>query len=195
VFIQVLRGQATNREGLLGQLDTWLKDLSSDADGWLGSTGGITDDGRFIASFRFESQQAAQKNSDRSEQTQWWNETSRHLDTPRFWDCTVVDEYKGGGSDRAGFVQVIQGRVVDREAYREAALSLGGSQRSDVIGGVVAWDGSRFTEVVYFTSEEEARKGEQSPPHTAALEKVWPLTQDLQYFDLRNPWFASPGIT
>jgi hypothetical protein len=114
------------------------------------------------------------------------------MDTARFWDCTDVDDYKQGGSDEAGFVQVIQGRVVDREAYRNAASGLGDSNRSDVIGGVVAWDSSRFTEVVYFTSEGEARKGEQSAPHTAALEKTWPLTQDLEYFDLREPWFASP---
>ena len=59
-------------------------------------------------------------------------------------------------------------------------------------GGVVAWDGSRFTEVVYFTSEEEARKGEKSESHTSALEIIWPRTEDLQYFDLREPWFASP---
>jgi hypothetical protein len=56
----------------------------------------------------------------------------------------------------------------------------------------VAWDSSRFSEFVYFTSEEEARRGEHAEPHTAALEKTWPLTQDLEYFDLREPWFASP---
>jgi hypothetical protein len=192
VFIQILRGRVLDPQGLKRQLDTWRTDLSPDAEGWLGSTGGITEDSRFIASFRFESAEAAQKNSDRPEQTRWWNDTSRYMDTARFWDCTDVDEYGKGGSDEAGFAQVIQGRVVDREAYREAARGLGDSSRADVIGGVVAWDSSRFTEVVYFTSEADARKGEQSAPHTAALEKVWPLTQDLEYFDLREPWFASP---
>ncbi|MDP9226153.1 MAG: hypothetical protein M3P18_20400 [Actinomycetota bacterium] len=195
MFIQVLRGRAIDPDGLIGQLDGWLKELSPGAGGWLGNTAGITSEGRFIASFRFESMESARKNSDRSEQTQWWNETSRYMDTPRFWDCDLVDEYKQGGSDQAGFVQVIQGRVLDRDAYRQAGLSLGGAPRADVIGGVVAWDGSRFTEVVYFTSEEEARKGEQSPPHTGALEKVWALTQDLDYFDLRDPWLASPETT
>jgi hypothetical protein len=103
-----------------------------------------------------------------------------------------VQEYKGGGTDEAGFVQVIQGRVIDPEGYRREAMSLGGSPRRDVIGGLIAWDGSRFTEFVYFTSEEEARKGERSPGHRTALEKVWPRTGDLDYFDLRQPWFASP---
>lgn len=193
MFIQILRGRVLNPDGLTRQLDSWQKELSAGAEGWLGSTGGITDDRRFIASFRFESAEAAQRNSDRPEQTKWWNETSKSMDTARFWDCTDVDDYKEGGSDQAGFVQFIQGRVVNREAYREAMRGLGSSNRDDVIGGVVAWDSSRFTEVVYFTSEAEARKGEQSAPHTAALEKVWPLTQDIEYFDIRDPWFASPG--
>ena len=192
MFVQILRGGATDAAALKRQLARWLDELSPGAVGWLGSTGGVTDDGRFIASFRFESQEAAQTNSDRSEQTEWWNETSKYLDTPRFWDCTLVEEYKGGGSDEAGFVQVIQGRVLDPAGFREAALSMGGTPRDDVIGGVVAWDGSRFTEVVYFTSEEEARKGEKSESHTSALEIIWPRTEDLQYFDIREPWFASP---
>jgi hypothetical protein len=192
MFIQILRGRVLDANRLRGQLDTWTKELRAGAVGWLGATAGITDDDRFIGSFRFESSDAAQRNSDRLEQTQWWNETSKYMDTARFWNCDEVDEYKGGGSDDAGFVQVIQGRVVDREAFRETARGLGDSGRDDVIGGVDAWDGSRFTEFVYFTSEAEARKGEQSAPHTASLEKIWPLTQDLEYFDLRDPWFASP---
>ena len=192
MFVQVLRGRATNRTGLMDQLERFRQELSPGAEGWLGSTAGVTDDDRFIGSFRFESQELAQRNSDRKEQTEWWYETSKWLDTPRFWDCVLVQEYKGGGTDEAGFVQVIQGRVIDPEGYRREAMSLGGSPRRDVIGGLIAWDGSRFTEFVYFTSEEEARKGERSPGHRTALEKVWPRTGDLDYFDLRQPWFASP---
>jgi hypothetical protein len=193
MFIQVLRGRATDAAGVMRQLDTWLEELSPSADGWLGCTAGITDDDRFIASFRFESQEHAQRNSDRSEQTQWWNEFSKYLDTPRFWDCTLVDEFKGGGSDDAGFVQVIMGRVLDPEDFREEARSMAGTPRDDVIGSVIAWDGSRFTEFVYFTSEEEAREGERSSAQQVALESIWPRTQDLDYFDLRAPWLASPS--
>jgi hypothetical protein len=193
MFLQVLRGRATDSAGIMRQLDRWLEELSPSAEGWLGSTAGVTDDDRFIASFRFETQEAAQRNSNRSEQTQWWNEFSKHLDTPRFWDCTLVEEYKEGGSDEAGFVQVIMGRVLDPEDFREAVRSMAGSPRDDVIGSVSAWDGSHFTEFVYFTSEEEAREGERSRQQTIALEKIWPRTQDLEYFDLRRPWFASPS--
>jgi hypothetical protein len=193
MFVQILRGGTHSGRAVLAELDRWLEELSPGAEGWLGSTGGVTDDGRFIASFRFESHQAAQRNSDRSEQTQWWNRFSRHLDAPRFWDCNLVEVYKEGGSDEAGFVQVIMGRVLDADRFREEARSMAGPGRDDVIGSVAAWDGSRFTEVVYFTSEEEARKGERSPAQHVALEKVWPLTQDLDYFDLTEPWMASPA--
>jgi hypothetical protein len=175
------------------QLDKWRAELTPGAEGWLGSTAGITDDGRFIGSFRFETQEQAQRNSDRSEQTAWWNEFSKYLDTARFWDCVDVDESKGGGSDEARFVQVIQARVLDHENFRKAVKSMAASPRDDVLGSVIAWDGSRFTEFVYFTSEEEAREGERSPEQGVALERAWPLTQDIDYFDLRSPWFASPG--
>jgi hypothetical protein len=193
MFIQVLRGAAIDRDGIMRQLDRWLDELSPGANGWLGSTAGITDDGRFIASFRFESLETAMRNSNRNAQTHWWNEFSKYLDTARFRDCTLVDEYKGGGSDQAGFVQVIQGRVLDPQGFREKARSMAGTPRDDVIGGVVAWDGSFFSEFVYFTNEEEAREGERGRAQQVALEKTWPLTQDLEYFDLRSPWFASPS--
>jgi hypothetical protein len=192
MFVQVLQGRALDRPGIQRQLDRWLDELSPGAEGWLGSTAGITSDDRFIASVRFETEELAQRNSDRSEQTQWWNEMSKFLDTARFRNCPLVDVYKAGGSDLAGFVQVIESRVLDREGFRNQHTGLGATPRDDVIGGVVAWEGSHFTEVVYFTSEEDARRGERSPGHMTSLELIWPLTQELTYFDLREPWLVSP---
>ncbi len=192
MFIQVLRGHSNDDAAVIQLLDRWRTALSGSADGWLGSTAGITDDGRFIAAFRFENQELAQKNSDRPEQTAWWNEFSTHIDTPRFWDCTEVAEFKDGGSDDAGFVQVIMCRVLRPDEFREMAKSMAATSRDDVIGSVAAWRGSHFTEFVYFTSEEAARKGEKSEPQHAALEKIWPRTEDIEYFDLTDPWFASP---
>ncbi|MQB00915.1 MAG: hypothetical protein GEU78_11595 [Actinobacteria bacterium] len=193
MFVQVLRGHAIDRDGVMRQLDRWREELTPGAEGWLGTTAGITDDDRFIASFRFDTQESAQRNSDRTEQDQWWNEFSKFVDTPRFWDCTLVDQYKGGGSDEAGFVQVIMCRVLHPEEFRETVRSMAAAPRDDVIGGVVAWLGSRFTEFVYFTSEEGARKGESTTGQQAALELIWPRTEDIEYFDLRTPWFASPS--
>jgi hypothetical protein len=193
MFIQVLRGRATDRDGVMRELSRWRDEVSGDAIGWLGSTAGVTDDDRFIGSFRFDSEESAQQNSDRAEQTAWWNEFSKYLDTPRFWDCNLVEEYKGGGSDAAGFVQVIMCRVLKPEEFREAVDGMASPHRDDVIGSVVAWRGSHFTEVVYFTSEEEARKGERGNSQQMALEKIWPRTEDIEYFDLKEPWFASPS--
>jgi hypothetical protein len=49
-------------------LDRWVKQLVPGAEGWLGSTAGLTEDGRLVALARFETGEAAQHNSDRPEQ-------------------------------------------------------------------------------------------------------------------------------
>jgi hypothetical protein len=197
VFIQVIRARVTDAEGLRERLDRWVSELAPGADGWLGSTGGITDEGHLVLGARFASPEAARRNSARPEQDTWWQATCRHLDDVLFHDCPQVDVYKGGGSDDAGFVQVIQGRVTDKDAYRAEIARLdreGEPQaRASVIGGVVAWDGNHFTEFVYFTSERQARQEELAPGHSIALEQRWSVSQDPSYFDLRQPWLVSPG--
>src|SRR5918998_5468997 len=129
MFIQILRGRAVDRDGVVRQLDRWREELSDGAAGWLGSTAGITGDDRFVGSFRFDSAESARRNSDRPEQTEWWNDFSKYVDTPRFWDCDLVEEYKGGGSDDAGFVQVIMCRVLKPEEFRRTVETMAASQR------------------------------------------------------------------
>jgi hypothetical protein len=195
MFIQVIQGRTNNGDALIDQLRKWEKELASGSQGWLGSTAGVTEDGRFIMSARFENEEIAKKNSDRPEQDKWWSETSQYLDNPIFRDCTEVDQWGQGGSDDAGFVQVIQGRVTEKDLYRKQMAEMENSesfQRPDVIGGVTAWDGSFFTDFVYFTSEEEARKGEASMQGDPGAEQMWSLTQDLVYFDLKDPVLSSP---
>jgi len=70
MFVQVIRGQATDPQELRGALDTWSEQLAPGAMGWLGSTAGVTDDGQFVGIARFESEDAARRNSDRPEQHQ-----------------------------------------------------------------------------------------------------------------------------
>lgn len=195
VFIQVIQGRTNNGDALIEQLNVWQKELAPGSIGWLGTTAGVTADGQFITSARFESEEAAKKNSERPEQDKWWGETSQYLEDPIFRDCTEVDQWGQGGSDDAGFVQVIQGRATDKDAYRKQMSEMENSEsfkRDDVIGGVTAWDGSFFTDVVYFTSEEEARKGEASMQGEPGAEQMWSLTQDLKYFDLTKPVLTSP---
>jgi len=71
----------------------------------------VTDDGRVIALARFESEEAAQRNSDRPEQGTWWAETARLLDSEAtFRGSVAVMPDMRGDPDQAGFVQIMQGQ-------------------------------------------------------------------------------------
>ena len=158
MFVQVIRGQVTDPEQAHAALDRWSEQLAAGAPGWLGSTAGVTEDGRFVALARFESQEAARRNSDRPEQDQWWMETSKlFTGDVIFRDSSDVAVDVTGNPDKAGFVQVMQGRSSDPERARElmaqnpddwAAL------RPDVIGSVaVGHEDGAYTMAMYFTSE------------------------------------------
>ena len=198
MFVQVIEGRVADADRLRQQLDRWLSDLSAGATGWLGATMGVADDGTFFGAVRFESQEAAKANSDRAEQGEWWEETKGCFEGDvTFLDCPDVDTFGAGGSDDAGFVQVMQG-TGDRERLLAEMSALEEPlrrARPDVIGGIAAWPGDgRFTQVVYFTSEEEARKGEQaepSPEDAEAMAKLGGLMQVERFIDLRQPMLTS----
>ena len=120
MFIQVIQGKVTDAEGLQAAMDRWGRDLQPGATGWLGTTGGITDDGTFVATVRFDSEEAARRNSERPEQGAWWAATEKCFDGPvTFFDCPQVDVWMNGGSDDAGFVQVVEGHTSDADRMRE----------------------------------------------------------------------------
>ncbi len=199
MFVQVIDGRAKDADGLRSQAEKWRKELAPGAKGWLGSTGGVADDGTFIVVVRFESEAAAQANSDRPEQGAWWEETKGFFDGEvTFLNCPTVDVFGAGGSDDAGFVQVMQGHA-DRDQVVAAMSGLDETMRQarpDVIGGIAAWPGDgTFTQVVYFTSEAEARKGEQremSPEEAEAMQQAVGSMQVERFVDLKAPWFNSP---
>lgn len=199
MFVQVIQGRAKDAAGLRKQFDKWNSELKPGAEGFLGSTGGVTDDGEFIMCARFQSEQAARLNSDRTEQGQWWSETESYLDGPAtFHDCTKAQEFMRGGADDAGFVQIIQGRAKDAKRLQELSDEFDkelASLRPDIIGGYHAehGDGS-FTDVNYFTSEAEARKGESQdyPDDVKARFDEWgSLIEGIKFIDLRDPWMMS----
>jgi hypothetical protein len=201
MFIQVIQGRAVDPDGARRLADRWYDELASGAEGWLGSTSGVTDDGRFIAVVRFESEDAARRNSSRPEQDAWWSEMSGHLAEVAFHDSTRVHLYRDGGSDEAGFVQVIQGHSDDMERLAE----LGRAQEQEmaeqaphVLGFTVAEHGDRpgdFTQTVYFTNEDDARRFERANPaeDDPAMAELAGLLRDLVYYDLREPRLQSPG--
>jgi hypothetical protein len=201
MFVQVIQGKARDAAGLRKQWERWQQELQPAATGYLGSTGGVTAEGEFILLARFESEEAARANSDSAEQTAWWEETSQYLEDPLFHDCTLVDLINEGGSDDAGFVQVIQGKVTDVDKAREmdrATQSQMREMRPDVIGGIVAWhpQNGRFTNAIYFTSEAEARAKEKessSSPEFQQYMKEFEAISDGEpkFLDISDPWFSS----
>ena len=200
MFVQVIQGKAKDAAGLKKQWERWDQELRPEAKGFLGRTGGVTPDGKFIALARFESEEAAKANSDRPEQGQWWEETSQYIDSPMFHDCREVQLSNGGGSDEAGFVQVMQGKVTDVAKARELDAQMESRMkdvRPDVLGSVTAMhpENGRYTSAIYFSSEAEARAKEkemESSPEFQESMAEWAAISDGQpeFFDLSEPWYS-----
>jgi len=201
MFVQVIQGQVSDAAGARRQFDKWVAEVAPGSVGWLGSTAGVTDDGRFIALARFESDAAAKENSDRPEQTAWWNETAAMFSgDPEFHNSTSVEVDTPGDPDRAGFVQIMQGRSSDPERARELMASDPTDWqafRPDILGTVsIGHDGDAWTMAIYFTSEEEAREGEKKepPPETQKLMQEMNALSvgEPVFFDLKDPWLQGP---
>lgn len=158
----------------------------------------MAEDGSSVAVVRFESEEAARANSDRPEQGEWWAQTEGLFDgEATFRESSVVDLLLGGGSDDAGFVQVIQG-TADRDrllAEQDALEDQLRRVRPDVLGGTMIWhDDGSFTQVVYFTSEAEARKNEKAElpaEDQARFDELVGLLDMQRFVDLRQPWLHS----
>jgi hypothetical protein len=202
MFVQVIQGRTSEPEALADAFDRWKADVSSGATGWLGSTGGVTADGRFIAIARFESEEAAMTNSARPEQDAWWSETAKLFDGEvTFRNSTEVDVDVQGDPDQAGFIQVMQGRGSDPERAKELMnqdSDKWAEFRPEVLGSVaVGHEDGAYTMVLYFTSEAEAREGERKEPPPelrAQMEEMDKLTiGETEFFDLERPLLASPS--
>ena len=201
MFVQVIRGEVTDPQQLRAAFDLWSDQLAAGATGWLGSTAGVTEDGRFVALVRFESDDAARRNSDRPEQHQWWMETSKLFSGDvTFLDSSDVTADVVADPNTAGFVQVMQGRGTDPERARELMTQNPdewAAFRPDVVGSVaVGHEGGAYTMAMYFTSEADARQGEQKEPPPvlkAQMEEMGKLSiGEPEFLDLRQPWLYSP---
>jgi hypothetical protein len=198
MFVQVVQGRVADRAELKVALDRWAAELSPGATGWLGTTAGVTADDTFVALTRFACAPDARRNSDRPEQHQWWIETTKlFAGEVSVQDADEVLVLLDGGSDRAGFVQVLQGRTSDPQRLRaliDRAPAHVRAERPDVIGALVAGYGDGdFTEAVYFTSETAARQGERQEDFQERMDRdVAPVLAGIRYFDLPHPWLYSP---
>jgi len=197
MFIQVISGKVKDADAMQRHADKWQTDLRPGATGFLGVTQGITDDNRFVVLARFESPEAARKNSERPEQGKWFEEMQQYIDDVTIHDASRVETLFGGGKNDAKFIQVMQGRIKDRAkadatfkraAEAEKVLS---AARPDVIGEVVAIhdDDDGYTDIVYFTSESAARSAEQRemPADAQALMQEFESALEVsEYFDLKR---------
>ncbi|MFI5691560.1 hypothetical protein ACIA58_06950 [Kribbella sp. NPDC051586] len=204
MFVQVIQGQVTDAEQAHAAMDRWMEELAPEASGWLGTTAGVTADGRFIALARFESADAARRNSESPAQDKWWHEFSSFLsDGATFHDTEEVSVGLVGDPAAAGFVQILRGRATDPERVRslmDQDPSEWASFRPDLLGSVFSlYDDGGFTSAFYFTSEAEAREGERKEPPAELKAEVDELNaldaEPPEYFDLTEPWLYSPAST
>ena len=201
MFVQVIQGRVSDAAAMRTAMDQWMRDLAPGATGWLGSTAGVTEDGRFIALARFDSEQDARRNSDRPEQGEWWAETAKLLDgEATFHDSTTVVEDLVGDPDDAGFVQVMQGRGSDPDRARDLMTEDSGAWRDfrpDIIGSLsLQHDADGWTMAIWFTSEEAAREGERKDPPAEMKAQMDELNSLMigqpEFFDLKDPWLSGP---
>ena len=198
MFVQVIQGKVADQAGLTAAEDRWKRDCAPGAVGWLGSTSGFTDDGTFVAVVRFESEEAARRNSERPEQDAWWNEAQKCFSGDvTFMDSSEVTTWLAGGSDDAGFVQVMEGHMHNPDRMRELMERYEDevrSRRPELIGGIVAMrEGGAYVQAVYFTSEAEARANETVPPPPEVAAAMAEEMGDAVFLDLHRPLMMSPG--
>jgi hypothetical protein len=193
MFVQIIEGRTSDAARLTEQGDLWQREVRPGAIGYLGVTAGVTADGRAIAVVRFEDEASARANAERPEQTAWFQGMAQIYDgEPTFTESSDVTEWMGGGSDDAGFVQVMKSTAVDRAQMEkmDAAFAPFADQRPDLLGGVRIWTGpDSCVDVAYFTSQEEARKGEQAeiPDELKALMSEFQGMGETEYLDLTDP--------
>jgi hypothetical protein len=202
VFIQVIQGQVRHAEPIYVELDVWIKEISQGAEGWLGSTAGVTDDKRFIALTRWASEEAAGRHSARPDQTHWWSAFSElFVELPTFRESSDVFLDVSGEPDNARFVQMMQGRGTDMGRARELMGSHSeewSTFRPEILGtvGCMYGDGG-YTMATYFTDEQAARAGEHKEPPAelkAEMDELSSLSIGIpEFFDLREPWVHSPS--
>ena len=203
MFVQVIQGKVSDAAQVRAHLDKWVSEVAPGAIGWLGSTGGVTEDGNLIALVRFESEEAAQQNSDRPEQGEWWETMASYfIDEPTFHNSTHVEVDTPGDPAQAGFVQVMQGRTSDPDRARElmaATTPRTGRSSGRTSSAPSRWSTTETPGRWRCTSPPRRRlaQGEQKPP-PPEMEQMMKEMDSLMvgetaYFDLKDPWMHAPG--
>jgi hypothetical protein len=194
--VQIIEGRAADTAAMRRLMERWMDELRPGAAGFLGTTAGVAEDGTAIAVARFESADAARANSDRPEQGAWCAEMEKCYDgAVQFTESDDTETFLDGGSNDAGFVQIMKSDDIDRSsvARLDAAFERhAASWRPDLIGGLRVWTGPTAAyDVSYFRSEAEAREGESKPPPPELAElfaEFEELMANTEFIDLKEPW-------
>lgn len=198
MFVFTVDARTSSPAALRAHVLRWPSDVGTNADGWLGNTAGVSGDGEFLLLMRFRSEESALITCDRPEYGTWWQLCKQHLATPPvFTPSTDITGILGGGSDAAATVQITRGRSAPsrlRASLRELE-SMAVGERSDVIGGFVAWhDEDRFIEALYLSSEIPGRSPVQaSKPLGRFMVSHASSIEDPRVTELPDPWLTSPS--
>jgi hypothetical protein len=193
MFVQVFQAKVRDTDLWARRVEAWRREIKPKTTGFLGFTSGVTADGEMITVVRFKSEETAKVDSELPEQGTWFEETSKAFDGDvTFHDCRDVDVLFDGGSNDAGFVQIMQGRAKDQEEMRSRQNDMEPELRKvrpDLIGAIIAWHGDgNFTQVAYFPSEQEARKNEQAMATSPVFEQFMALIDgNLTFYDITKP--------
>ena len=199
MYVQLITGRTDDPHAFRDRGAAWAAELRPGATGFLGSTAGVAADGTVVVLARFADEASARANSQRPEQGAWWEVTAKlFAGEATFRESGDVRELFGGGSDEAGFVQVIQGTVADRakvEAFESPEmLEQLRAARPDLLGGITIFlPDHEFVELAYFTDEAAARSGESSDEFAGPQAEYASLFGDLSFVDLRDPQLVGPA--
>ena len=168
MFVWVLEGKAADPGEIGFQLGHWTNQFG-ETPGYLGATGGVTDDRRFLMFVRWESEDAGDALLMRPEQVDWYEEFQQSFDgTVEFVETGDVTTQLAGGpmppvSYRRSRSQASTAERVEAADREVREHRTPGPARFDRrIRVWTAPDG--FVGANYFTSEHDARAGEKQSP-------------------------------
>ena len=193
MFVQIVEGRTSKAKAFIEQGERWQTDVRPKATGFLGVTAGVTDDGRTIAVVRFEDEAAARATEQVPEQSAWAEAMQALYDgPPTFTESSDTTVWMGGGSNDAGFVQVMKSTGVDRAQVEkmDEVFEPHTHLRPDILGGLRVWTApDACIDVAYFTTEAEARNGEQAemPEELRSQMEGFEGLGQTEYFDLTEP--------
>ena len=195
MFVQIFEGNTDDPQAVRDRVERWEREVRPGAIGYLGSTGGVTDDGRVVMLARFTDRAAAEANSARPEQSAWWAEVEQCFTGPvTFHETDDITEMRHGDAQQARFVQAMEGHVTDRvraERLQDKMEPLLSSMRPDLLGTTTAYfDDGAYASLAYFSDEQEARRNEQAsvPDAVAGQLAEWDrLLPVEEYIDLTRP--------